>query len=196
MPAKKAAKKRTRQTGMTPRQRAFVREYLKDFNGKQAAIRAGYAAHSAEVTASKLLRVPKVAAAVAKGGARAADKAEVTVDWIVQGLQEVADCDVTAVARWNDRGEVVFTRFEDVPPEIRRCISEIRQGEDKFGRPFPIVKFYDKNEARKLLGQYRGMFTKKVELEAGERTTNLLVKAQELLAAKRQREGQGGGDGQ
>ena len=31
-------------TRLSPKQQAFVREYVKDWNGTQAAIRAGYAA--------------------------------------------------------------------------------------------------------------------------------------------------------
>lgn len=38
----------------------FAQEYVIDFNGKQAAIRAGYAERSAEVTACKMLRTAKV----------------------------------------------------------------------------------------------------------------------------------------
>ena len=39
---------------------AFCREYIKDFNGTQAAIRAGYSEKTAEVQASQLLSKLKV----------------------------------------------------------------------------------------------------------------------------------------
>ena len=39
---------------LTPKQTLFVAEYLVDHNGKQAAIRAGYAPRSAEMQASRL----------------------------------------------------------------------------------------------------------------------------------------------
>jgi single-stranded DNA-binding protein len=42
------------------RQLLFVHEYLKDLNGKQAAIRAGYSPKTAESQASRLLRNVKV----------------------------------------------------------------------------------------------------------------------------------------
>ena len=48
---------------LTEKRRRFD-EYLKDLNGKQAAIRAGYARASAEVEASRLLRDAKVAEAI------------------------------------------------------------------------------------------------------------------------------------
>lgn len=64
-------------SGLAGRMAAFVTEYTKDFNGKQAAIRAGYSAKGAEVTASKLLRHPKVAAALApKQQQQVAERAE------------------------------------------------------------------------------------------------------------------------
>ena len=50
---------------LKPRERQFVREYLTDWNGTQAAIRCGYSAGknnaSAAVTASRLLRDANVA---------------------------------------------------------------------------------------------------------------------------------------
>ena len=45
---------------LTPKQMRFVDEWLIDFNGKQAAIRAGYSAKTAEATAARLLRNVKV----------------------------------------------------------------------------------------------------------------------------------------
>lgn len=44
----------------------FCTEYVKDTNGKQAAIRAGYAERSAEMQASRLLRNDKVKQRVAE----------------------------------------------------------------------------------------------------------------------------------
>src|SRR5260370_34676023 len=50
---------------MTPRQRRFVTEYVVDFNARQAAIRAGYAAKGAAHQAWQLLNWrPNVADAV------------------------------------------------------------------------------------------------------------------------------------
>jgi hypothetical protein len=46
---------------LTPKQRAFVLEYLKDRNATQAAIRAGYSEASAHSQAHDLLKNPKVA---------------------------------------------------------------------------------------------------------------------------------------
>lgn len=49
---------------MTPKQRAFVLAYVARPHPEQAAVAAGYAAHSARITAAKLLKNPKVVAAI------------------------------------------------------------------------------------------------------------------------------------
>lgn len=46
------------------RQMAFAAEYILDWNGTQAAIRAGYSPKGAEVTAAQVLRYPKVRAEI------------------------------------------------------------------------------------------------------------------------------------
>lgn len=85
-PAKKAAL--AKPAGLTPKQQRFVAEYLKDQNGKQAAIRAGYAPRSAEVQGCRLLRNAQVRAAVDKAQARVAKKAEITVESLAAELEE------------------------------------------------------------------------------------------------------------
>lgn len=57
---------------LTAKQAAFVAAYLVDSNGKRAAIKAGYSKAGAEVAASRLLRHPKVAAALKKAKSEAA----------------------------------------------------------------------------------------------------------------------------
>lgn len=47
---------------LKPRERHFVREYLVDLNGTQAAIRAGYSEKTAASQASRLLRKPEIRA--------------------------------------------------------------------------------------------------------------------------------------
>lgn len=55
---------------MTPKQERFVAEYLVDLNATQAAIRAGYSARSAKVTACDMLHKPEIAEAVREARAK------------------------------------------------------------------------------------------------------------------------------
>jgi len=52
---------------MTPKQAAFVDEYLIDLNATQAAIRAGYSAKTARQIGEENLSKPDISAAVAAG---------------------------------------------------------------------------------------------------------------------------------
>lgn len=53
-----------------PKHERFAREYAKTANGKQSYIAAGYSAKGAEVSASQLLRHPKVSARIAEISAK------------------------------------------------------------------------------------------------------------------------------
>ena len=68
------------------RREKFATEYIKDANGRQAAIRAGYSPKSAHVTASRLLNDAKVQARIAALIAKRGERLEIDQDRIVRGL--------------------------------------------------------------------------------------------------------------
>jgi phage terminase small subunit len=71
---------------LSVQQAEFVREYLLDFNGKQAAIRAGYSEKGADVRGSKLLAMAKVRSAVDLGRAEMREHREYSKDYIINAL--------------------------------------------------------------------------------------------------------------
>ena len=79
---------------LSPRQRQFVAEYLKDLNGSQAVIRAGYSANGATVQAVRLLRNPKIARFVAEGVERRLKDAGVDATKILEAVAVLAHGDV------------------------------------------------------------------------------------------------------
>lgn len=86
-----------KERGLTPKQQAFVDEYLIDYNGKQAAIRAGYNPKSAEVTACDFLRKGKVAEAVAYKRAERGRRTGITADRVLQELARIGFADIPSV---------------------------------------------------------------------------------------------------
>ena len=72
---------------LTAKQLKFTREYAKDGNGTQAAIRAGYSPNSADVEASRLLVNAKVGKAVAKFQENHRLKTEVTIESLAAELE-------------------------------------------------------------------------------------------------------------
>ncbi len=84
-----------RRTKLKPKRVKFIQEYLKDFDGTNAAIRAGYSEHSARFIASRLLINPEVKKELDRRQAEIAKKYEIRTDFIVQTLMDlIADCKV------------------------------------------------------------------------------------------------------
>lgn len=74
------------------KQARFVEEYIIDLNAAAAYRRAGYKArgNSAEASASKLLRHPKVAAAIAAAQSERSARTEITADMVLQRWWDIA----------------------------------------------------------------------------------------------------------
>jgi len=75
---------------LNDRQRRFVEEITKGNSATQAYIAAGYSARGAEVSASQLLRNPKVAAELAAVRAKAAENVGLTLEAHLTRLNELA----------------------------------------------------------------------------------------------------------
>ena len=74
---------------LTPKQQRFVDEYLVDLNATQAAIRAGYSEHTAEVQGCRLLSKAKVREAVEAALKVRSKRTEIDQDWVLSELQNV-----------------------------------------------------------------------------------------------------------
>lgn len=140
---------------LTPKQEEFVREYLVDLNGKQAAIRAGYSPTSAEVTASKLLRVPKVADAIAKARGERAERVNITADRVLEELAKLAFVDLSAA--YDANGNLL--KPSEMPAEVKAALA----GVDFAKTGDRIARFAAKDRALELLGKHMGLFRDKVE---------------------------------
>lgn len=75
------------------RQSKFVDEYLIDLNATQAYIRAGYSARGAEVSAHRLLRIPKVQVVLEKRMKERSVRTGITVDRVLQEYGRIAFAD-------------------------------------------------------------------------------------------------------
>lgn len=78
---------------LTARQEAFVREYLIDLNGTQAAIRAGYSAATARHIASQNLAKLNIQSAIAAAQLARAKRTEITADRVLKEIWSIAIAD-------------------------------------------------------------------------------------------------------
>ena len=76
---------------VTPRQAAFVGEYLIDLNASAAAVRAGYSQRRAQEIGYQLLHKPTVAEAIQKALAERSERVKLDADWVVCRLREEAE---------------------------------------------------------------------------------------------------------
>ena len=102
---------------MTPRQCRFVDEYLIDLDGRHAAIRAGYAPSGATSNASKLIRVPAVADAIAAAMAARSQRTGITSERVIEELARIALLDWRRLAEWGPGGASVKDSNELSPAE-------------------------------------------------------------------------------
>ena len=90
---------------LTLQQQLFVAEYMIDLNGRQAAIRAGYSARTAEVQASRLLSHVKVQAAVQKAQESLVARVEISQEWVIDRLREIVERSMASVPVVDAKGK-------------------------------------------------------------------------------------------
>ncbi len=100
---------------LTPKQAAFAAEYLVDLNATQAAIRAGYSANSAARIGADLLQKTQVQAAIQSAQAERSKRVDLTADWVVSRLREVAERCMQSVPVTDRKGQQIVIATEDGP---------------------------------------------------------------------------------
>ena len=75
---------------LSRKQELFIKEYIIDYNAKQAALRAGYSPNCADDIGPKNLTKPKIAAAIAKEKEKRDKRIELSQDFVVKGLMDVS----------------------------------------------------------------------------------------------------------
>ena len=162
-PGRKTPAGESRAQALTAKQERFVQEYLVDLNGKQAAMRAGYSERSAEVTASKLLRNPKVQEVVAAAQTARAERVEVKADDVLRELLLIARTDIGDA--FSETGALL--PLKEMPAHLRRAISSIEVEqltvEGEAIGTVAKVKLWDKPKSLELLGKHLRLFVDKVE---------------------------------
>lgn len=161
---------------LTGLQWAFVNEYIIDFNGTQAARRAGYQGddNALAVTASRLLRNAKVADAVRE---RLHTRA-MTADEVLSRLADVARFDPSAY--FIKKRSKTFINLDAIKADgMGHVIKEI--GYDRKGNL--VVKFDDRQNALLNIGKQYGLFSDKhvVEMKLEKEIDVILDKLEGIL---------------
>lgn len=84
----------------TPKQQAFINEYLIDLNATQAAIRAGYSKKTAYRTGCDNLKKAHIKAEIEQRMKKREERAIITAEEVINGIKEIA---FDPKARHNDK---------------------------------------------------------------------------------------------
>lgn len=167
----------------TPRREQFCAEYIVDYNGTQAAIRAGYAAGSAAKTAYDLLRLPEIKSRVEQELKACIERTHITADRIRYELAKTSFSSMADYVSVQTDG-TAYVDLSACTPEQLSAIQEMTVEEYTEGRGDDIrdvkrvkIKLYDKLRSLKLLGDHVDVqaFQERVEVSAGKSLAELMT---------------------
>lgn len=142
---------------MTDKQKRFAQEYVKDSNATEAAIRAGYAKSSARVAGCRLKKDPRVNEIIGKLQAKAAERALLDVQWVLEKWKTLAENCMQEVVAYSMTGAPIKDRAGD-----------------------QAYKMLDANTARNVLSdiaKHLQMFEKPAEEKSEDTTSGVLLTA-------------------
>ena len=162
---------------LTEKQGKFCNEYLKDLNGTQAAIRAGYSKKSAYRIAVELLNKTQIAQNLQKRMALRAKRTDVTADKVINEIAKTAYDKISNymeyktietivgytkkdhLAIYGYKTVIVMKDSKDVDTSNIEQVSIAADGTFKF-------KLYSRSDALIQLGRHLGLFTDNVNINA------------------------------
>lgn len=149
---------------LNQRQELFCREYIKDLNGTQAAIRAGYSPKTADRMAYELLKKPEIQAFVLQSKAERVEEVKIDANYVLKRLIEIDEMDVADIL--DDVGD--FLPIRKWPKTWRTTLSGLDIAIINSGDTEAIIKkikWPDKVKNLELLGKHIGVgaFTEKVD---------------------------------
>lgn len=149
----------------TDKQKQFCKEYVVDLNATQAALRAGYSEKTARQIGQRLLTKVDIQAEIQRLKKLRASKVEVTADFVLKQLVDIATTNITDVVNVINRpismedGSVINVPYlavkntEELTEAQKSAIASIKQGKNGLE-----IKMHDKVTTLKLIGDHLGMF--------------------------------------
>lgn len=134
-----------KETGLTDKQERFCQEYIIDFNGTQAAIRAGYSEATARSTASEYLAKPNIQKRLGEIKKALSEKTELNQVWVLNRFKEISDRSMTAIP------VMIFnpdTQQYEESGEYKYDSAGANKATENIGR---IIGAYEKDNSQKVV---------------------------------------------
>lgn len=170
---------------LTPQQERFAIEYIKDLNGTQAAIRAGYSPTGANATGSRLLANHKVQHLVYKLNQERLERTKIDADFVLQEHARLATSDVAEC--FDEEGNL--KNIKDMPRNVRLAISsfEVQENFDKETGELmgytKKVRLWSKDKNLENLGRHLKLYVDRKEVSGKVELAERMKKARERARA-------------
>lgn len=147
---------------LTPKIKRFCEEYIKDLNGTQAAIRAGYSVKTANEQASQILARLSVQNFISELKQSLSNKNEGLAQQVIDELKKLGFANIQDyIDPENEIKDLTkITRDKAAAVEsIKKTVTEFSGGGESAGKKTSIqFKLYDKISALEKLGRHLGIF--------------------------------------
>lgn len=147
---------------LTPKIKRFCEEYIKDLNGTQAAIRAGYSPKAATEQACKLLAKGNVQNYVSELKKTLSNKNEGLAQQVIDELKKIGFANIQDYINKDNEIKDLSTIDRDkaaAVESIKKTVTEFSGGGESSGKKTSIqFKLYDKISALEKLGRHLGIF--------------------------------------
>ncbi len=181
----KATQSKPKGKPLTKQQQLFCHEYVKDFNGQQAAIRAGYSKKSAGQTASCILKYPQVAEKIARLMQSRTDRIDYSADKVLERLGLIAFTKNRDILKTDEHGRPILDQHGHAEVDLEK-VADLPLGELAFdGKTGALKKIKQPSaiEALTLLGRHHKLFTDKVEHDLSDELVARLNRGRSRLGA-------------
>lgn len=155
---------------MTPRHYKAINTYLRTDNKYLALKKAGYSENTAKHDVDSVFGREDVKQEIQRRVQRMTEKAQLTDDWIIERLMDIADANIADLLSVDANGKP-FYNYKELSPKMRRAIMAVDIDETMAGRgpsAQPVhkikVRQSDKLRALEMLAKFLGMLKEKVEV--------------------------------
>jgi phage terminase small subunit len=163
---------------LTERQERFVAEYLRDFNARAAAVRAGYGPRWAGQKGWALLQSRAVAAAIEERVAREEERILLDADRVLLELRRVAFSDIRTYLVADEDGTLAVKPRAALAPGATAALAQLSLG----GRNRPSsIRLHGKLHALRALVRHLGLHQQRHYVDPAELNRRATIVFAQLL---------------
>lgn len=167
------------------RQRRFCEEYLKDLNGTDAAIRAGYSKRSASSIAYQLMQKSQVLELIQALQEKRSERTAIDADYVLRRLADIDQLDIADILD----GQGNALPIHEWPKVWRQSISGVDLQELMTGDIETVIrkiKWPDKVKNLELLGKHVSVnaFREQLDVNVNVSLAERMKKARERVSTK------------